>query len=116
MALNAPSGLAPFLGAEARRNPLNVRPLYDRLLVKRVQEEEATKGGIIIPDAAKEKPQEGRVIAAGGGKLMDDGKIRALTVAKGDRVLFTKFAGTEFQVDGEQHLIIREDDVLAILN
>lgn len=95
---------------------MNIRPLYDRLLVKRVPEQAATKGGIIIPDAAKEKPQEGRVMAAGGGKRMDDGRIRALTVAEGDRVLFTKFAGTEFQVDGEQHLIIREDDVLAILN
>ena len=95
---------------------MTVRPLYDRLLVKRVEEEAATKGGIIIPDAAKEKPQEGKVIAAGGGKLMEDGKLRALAVAKGDRVLFTKFAGTEFQVDGEQHLIMREDDVLAILN
>jgi chaperonin GroES len=100
----------------ARRNPLKVRPLYDRLLVKRVEEEAATKGGIIIPDTAKEKPLEGRVIAAGGGKLMEDGKLRTLAVAKGDRVLFTKFAGTEFQVDGEQHLIIREDDVLAILH
>ena len=94
---------------------MKVRPLYDRLLVKRVEEEAATKGGIIIPDSAKEKPLEGRVIAAGGGKPMEDGKLRALTVAKGDRVLFTKFAGTEFQVDGEQHLIIREDEVLAVL-
>jgi len=95
---------------------MKVRPLYDLLLVKRVEEETATKGGILIPDAAKEKPQQGRLIAAGGGKVMEDGRVRAMAVSKGDRVLFTKFAGTEFQVDGEQHLIIREDDVLAILN
>jgi chaperonin GroES len=94
---------------------MKVRPLYDRLLVERVEEEAATKGGIIIPDAAKEKPQQGRVIAAGGGKVMEDGKLRALAVREGDRVLFTKFAGTEFQVDGEQQFIIREDEVLAIL-
>jgi len=95
---------------------MKVRPLYDLLLVKRVEEETATKGGILIPDTAKEKPQQGRVIAAGGGKVMEDGRVRAMAVSKGDRVLFTRFAGTEFQVDGEQHLIIREDDVLAILN
>jgi len=94
---------------------MKVRPLYDRLLVERVEEESATKGGILIPDAAKEKPQQGRVIAAGGGKVMEDGKLRALAVREGDRVLFTKFAGTEFQVDGEQQFIIREDEVLAIL-
>ena len=95
---------------------MKVRPLYDLLLVKRVEEEKTTKGGILIPDTAKEKPQEGRVIAAGNGKLMEDGRLRDLAVRQGDRVLFTKFAGTEFLVDGEQHLIIREDDVLAILN
>jgi chaperonin GroES len=94
---------------------MKVRPLYDRLLVKRVEEETKTKGGILIPDTAKEKPQQGNVVAAGSGKVMEDGKVRALHVAAGDRVLFTKFAGTEFQFDGEQHLIIREDDVLAIL-
>jgi chaperonin GroES len=94
---------------------MKVRPLYDRLLVKRVEEEAKTKGGILIPDTAKEKPQQGHVIAAGGGKVMEDGKVRALVVVPGDRVLFTKYAGAEFQLDGEQHLIIREDDVLAIL-
>jgi chaperonin GroES len=94
---------------------MKVRPLYDRLLVKRVEEEAKTKGGILIPDTAKEKPQQGHVIAAGGGKVMEDGKVRALVVVPGDRVLFTKYAGAEFQFDGEQHLIIREDDVLAIL-
>ena len=94
---------------------MKVRPLYDRLLVERVEEEAKTKGGILIPDTAKEKPQQGRVIAAGSGKVMEDGKLRALAVREGDRVLFTKFAGTEFQVDGEQQFIIREDEVLAIL-
>jgi chaperonin GroES len=94
---------------------MKVRPLYDRLLVKRIEEEAKTKGGILIPDTAKEKPQQGHVIAAGGGKVMEDGKVRALVVVPGDRVLFTKYAGAEFQFDGEQHLIIREDDVLAIL-
>ena len=94
---------------------MKVRPLYDRLLVKRVEEETKTKGGILIPDTAQEKPQQGHVIAAGGGKVMEDGKVRALVVVPGDRVLFTKYAGAEFQFDGEQHLIIREDDVLAIL-
>jgi len=95
---------------------MKIRPLYDRLLVERVEEEAKTKGGILIPDTAKEKPQQGRVIAAGGGKVMEDGKLRALAVREGDRVLFTRYAGTEFQVDGEQQFIIREDDVLAILN
>jgi len=94
---------------------MKVRPLHDRLLVERVEEETQTKGGILIPDSAKEKPQQGKVIAAGGGKVLEDGKVRALAVAAGDRVLFTKYAGSEFQLDGEQHLIIREDDVLAIL-
>jgi chaperonin GroES len=94
---------------------MKVRPLHDRLLVKRVEEEKKTKGGILIPDSAQEKPQQGRVIAAGGGKVLEDGKVRALIVVPGDRVLFTKYAGSEFEFDGEQHLIIREDDVLAIL-
>ena len=94
---------------------MKVRPLHDRLLVERVEEETQTKGGILIPDTAKEKPQQGKVIAAGTGKVLEDGKVRPLAVAAGDRVLFTKYAGSEFQLDGEQHLIIREDDVLAIL-
>jgi chaperonin GroES len=94
---------------------MKVRPLYDRLLVKRVEEEKKTRGGILIPDSAQEKPQQGQVIAAGGGKVLEDGTVRALIVVPGDRVLFTKFAGSEFEFDGEQHLIIREDDVLAIL-
>ena len=94
---------------------MKMRPLQDRILVKRVEEEETTKGGIIIPDTAKEKPQEGKVIAVGKGKVSEDGKIRPLDVKKGDRVLFSKYAGTEVNIDGEEHLIIREDDVLGVL-
>jgi chaperonin GroES len=94
---------------------MKVRPLHDHLLVQRIEEESKSKGGIIIPDTAKEKPQEGRVVAAGKGKLQDDGKLRPLEVQKGDRVLFGKYAGTEVTIDGEDHLIIREDDVLAVL-
>ena len=94
---------------------MKVRPLHDRLLVRRVEEEERTKGGLIIPDTAKEKPQEGKVIAVGKGRVAEDGKLRPLDVHKGDRVLFTKYAGTEIEVGGDEHLIIREDDVLAVL-
>ena len=94
---------------------MKIRPLQDRILVKRLDEEEKTKGGIIIPDTAKEKPQEGKVIAVGGGKVNEDGKVTPLDVKKGDRVLFSKYAGTEVTLDGEEHLIIREDDVLGIL-
>ena len=94
---------------------MKIRPLQDRILVKRVEEEEKTKGGIIIPDTAKEKPQEGRVIAVGGGKVGEDGKVRPLDVKKGDRVLFSKYAGTEITLDGEEHLIVREDDVLGVI-
>jgi chaperonin GroES len=94
---------------------MKVRPLHDRILVKRVEEEKKSKGGIIIPDTAQEKPQEGRVIAVGNGKVLENGKTRALEVSKGDRVLFSKYSGSEVQLDGEEHLIIREDDVLAVL-
>ncbi len=94
---------------------MKIRPLHDRILVKRLEEEEKTKGGIIIPDSAKEKPQEGKVIAAGNGKVAEDGKTVPLEVQKGDRVLFSKYSGTEVNLEGEEHLIIREDDVLAIL-
>ncbi len=94
---------------------MKIRPLHDRILVKRVDEEEKTAGGIIIPDTAKEKPQEGKVIAVGKGKVDDDGDVTPLDVKKGDRVLFSKFAGTEVNLDGVEHLIIREDDVLGIL-
>jgi chaperonin GroES len=93
-----------------------IRPLYDRIVIKRLEAEPLTKGGILIPGTARQKPQQGRVVAAGGGKLMEDGSLRALIVSKGDRVLFDELAGSEFQFDGEQHLMIREDDVLAILS
>jgi chaperonin GroES len=95
---------------------MKIRPLHDRLVVKRVEEEEKTKGGIIIPDAAKEKPIEGNVIAVGNGKLLDNGKLRALDIKAGDRVLFGKYSGTEVKIDGEDHLILREDDVLGVLS
>ena len=94
---------------------MKIRPLHDRLVVKRVEQEEKTKGGIIIPDTAKEKPQEGKVIAVGPGKMTDDGKVHAPDVKKGDKVLFSKFAGTEIEIEGPEHLIIREDDVLGVL-
>ncbi len=93
---------------------MKIRPLQDRLLVQRIEEEEKTKGGIIIPDSAKEKPQEGLVKAVGNGKIGEDGKNQPLDVKKGDRVLFSKYSGTEVNVDGEEHLIIREDDVLGV--
>ncbi len=94
---------------------MKIRPLQDRVLVKRVAEEEKTKGGIIIPDSAKEKPIEGKVIAAGPGKVGDDGKLRELGVKKGDLILFGKYAGTEVKLDGEEHLILREDDILGVI-
>ena len=93
---------------------MKFRPLHDRILVKRVEEEEKTKGGIIIPDTAKEKPIEGKVIAVGNGKRLDDGKLAALEVKAGDRVLFGKYTGQEVKVDGEEHVLLREDDVLAV--
>ncbi len=92
-----------------------IRPLHDRVLVKRVKEEEKTKGGIIIPDTAKEKPIEAKVVAVGSGKLLDSGELRKLDVKKGDRVLFGKYGGTEVKIDGEEHLILREDDILGII-
>jgi chaperonin GroES len=94
---------------------MKVQPLYDRLLIKRVEEVAKTLGGLFIPDAAREKPQEGRVIATGRGRLTGEGNVLGLSVALGDRVLFTKHSGDEIQIAGEPHLIIREDDVLAIL-
>ena len=93
---------------------MKIRPLQDRILVKRIDEEEKSKGGIIIPDTAKEKPQEGKVIAVGKGKIDDDGKVHPLDVKKGDRVLFSKYSGTEVNIEGDEHLIIREDDVLGV--
>ena len=95
---------------------MKIRPLHDRVLVKRIDEEAKTKGGIIIPDTAKEKPQEGRVVAAGSGKLLDDGTVRSLDVKAGDRILFGKYSGSEITLDGDEHNILREDDILAILS
>ncbi|RLB50793.1 MAG: co-chaperone GroES [Deltaproteobacteria bacterium] len=92
-----------------------IRPLHDRILVKRVKEEETTKGGIIIPDTAKEKPIEANVVAVGTGRILDSGEIRELAVKKGDLVLFGKYGGTEVKIDGEDHLILREDDILGII-
>ena len=94
---------------------MKVKPLQDRVIVKRIEEEETTKGGIIIPDTAKEKPIEGEVVAVGGGKLLDTGQKQPLEVKKGDKVLFGKYAGTDIQVEGEEHLIMREDDIIAII-
>ncbi len=94
---------------------MQVTPLYDRLLVKRFNEEEKTKGGLIIPDSAKEKPAQGQVVATGNGRVSDDGKISALTVKKGDKILFGKYSGTEVKIDGEELLIMREEDVLGII-
>lgn len=94
---------------------MKIRPLHDRVIVKRIEEEEKTKGGIIIPDTAKEKPSEGKVVAVGNGKLLDNGELQALEVKKGDKVLFGKYAGTEIQIEGEEHLIMREDDIIAIV-
>ena len=94
---------------------MKVKPLHDRVIVKRVEEEEKTKGGIIIPDTAKEKPVEGEILAVGEGKVGDDGKKIALEVKAGDKVLFGKYAGTEIMIDGEEHLIMREDDIIAIV-
>jgi chaperonin GroES len=94
---------------------MKIRPLQDRIIVKRIAEEEKTKGGIIIPDTAKEKPQEGKVVAVGKGKANEDGKVTPLDVKAGDKVLFGKYAGTEIKMDGEEHLIMREDDILGVI-
>nr|HID59947.1 co-chaperone GroES [Desulfobacterales bacterium] len=94
---------------------MKIRPLYDRVLVARIDEDEKTAGGIIIPDTAKEKPQKGKVIAVGSGKISEDGKRTPLEVKVNDKVLFGKYAGTEVKIEGEEHLILREDDILAIL-
>jgi chaperonin GroES len=94
---------------------MNIRPLYDRIVVKRIEEKEQIQGGIIIPDTAKEKPQEGQVIAVGQGKRLDSGKVVTLDVKAGDRILFGKYSGNEIKLDGEEYIIMREDDVLGIL-
>ncbi len=94
---------------------MKVRPLQDRVIVKREEEEQKTKGGIIIPETAKEKPIAGKVIAVGNGKILEDGKVRPLDVKKGDKILFSKYAGTEIKVDGEELLMMREEDILAVV-
>ena len=94
---------------------MKIRPLHDRILIERIAGEETTKGGIIIPDTAKEKPLEGKVLAVGNGKLLDDGKVRPLEVKAGDRILFSKYSGTEIKIAGEDRLILREEDILGII-
>lgn len=94
---------------------MKIKPLHDRILVKRLEEDEKTKGGIIIPDSAKEKPAEGEIIAVGTGKVSEDGKVTPLAVKAGDKVLYSKYAGTEVKVDGQEYLMMREDDVLGII-
>ena len=94
---------------------MNVRPLQDRILLRRVEEVEKTRGGIIIPDSAKERPLEGKVVAVGSGKRLEDGTLVKLDVKAGDRVLFGKYAGTEVKLEGDEHLILREDDILGVI-
>src|SRR5271163_4859767 len=95
---------------------MNIRPLYDRIVVKRIEEQETKVGGLFIPDSAKEKPQEGLVVAVGKGKRMEDGKVVPLDVQKGDKILFGKYSGSEIRLDGEEYLIMREDEVLGIVD
>ena len=94
---------------------MNIRPLHDRIIVERLEEETMTAGGIIIPDSAKEKPQEGKIVAAGKGKITEDGKVLPLDVKVGDKVLFGKYAGTEVKIDGKEYIMMREDDVLGVV-
>jgi chaperonin GroES len=95
---------------------MNIRPLYDRIVVKRIEEQETTRHGIIIPDSAKEKPQEGEVMAVGHGKRLEDGKLVALDVKAGDRILFAKYSGSETKLEGTEYIIMREDDILGVLD
>jgi len=113
---NVASGDEEFFLFKRRIQTMKLRPLQDRILVQRVEEETTTKGGIIIPDTAKEKPAEGKVIAVGNGKVGEDGKRIALEIKKGDRILFGKYSGTEVKISGEEYLIMREDDVLGIID
>ncbi len=94
---------------------MKIRPLQDRVIVKRLEEEQKTKGGIIIPDTAKEKPVEGKIIAVGKGKVADDGKLIKMDVKEGDKILFSKYGGTEVKIDGQEYLIMREDDILGVI-
>jgi chaperonin GroES len=109
------SKIAELNRKSERRQEVKIRPLQDRVIVKRIAEEEKSKGGIIIPDTAKEKPQEGKVVAVGKGKVNDDGKINPLDVKVNDRILFGKYSGTEINIEGEEHLIMREEDILGII-
>jgi chaperonin GroES len=101
--------------SSGRKKGMKIKPLHDRVIVKRTEEEETTKGGIIIPDTAKEKPIEGKVVAVGDGKTLEDGKKQPLEVKVGDKVLFGKYAGTDINIDGEEHLIMREEDIIAVV-
>ena len=94
---------------------MKIRPLQDRVIIRRVKEVEKTKGGIIIPDSAKEKPLEALVVAVGNGKVLEDGTVRKLELKEGDRILFSKYSGTEVKIEGEEHLIVREDDILGVI-
>ena len=111
-----PGGMARPLRADGADSIMNIRPLYDRIVVKRIEDRETTRNGIFIPDTAKEKPQEGEVIAVGRGKRLEDGTLTALDVRVGDRVLFGKYSGDETKVVGTEYIIMREDDVLGILD
>lgn len=104
-----------FEAKEVFTNHMQIRPLYDRLVVRRVEASETVQNGIIIPDTAKEKPQEGEVVAAGRGKRLEDGKVVSLDVKVGDRILFGKYSGSDIKIDGEEYLILREDEVLGVL-
>ncbi|MBI2969285.1 MAG: co-chaperone GroES [Gammaproteobacteria bacterium] len=94
---------------------MKIRPLHDRVIVKRLEEEKTSPGGIVIPDSAAEKPIQGEVIAVGNGKILDNGEVRAMDVKKGDRILFGKYSGNEVKVDGEEYLVLREDDIMGII-
>ncbi len=94
---------------------MNIRPLHDRVLVRRLEEEKTSPGGIVIPDSATEKPIQGEVIAVGNGKILDNGEVRALDIKKGEKILFGKYAGTEVKLDGEEYLVLREDDVMGVV-
>jgi chaperonin GroES len=113
--MSVTGALASHGGAIREENTMNFQPLADRLLVRRIEEKETVRGGIIIPDTAKEKPQEGEIVAVGPGRLAEDGKRIALEVKKGDRVLVGKYSGTDVKIDGTEYVILREDDVLGIL-
>ena len=94
---------------------MKIRPLHDRVIVKRLEEERVSAGGIVIPDSAAEKPVQGKIVAVGKGKILEDGSVRALDVKVGDKILFGKYSGTEVKIDGEEHLILREDDILGVI-